>query len=190
MNFKNLLKVSCFMFLLCLFALPAMAQNVVVTGKVTDSKDGSPIPGVSIVAKGLTAGTVTDVNGNFRLTVPSSVTAISVSFVGYNKKDVLLTGAPLNIGLDASSTSLNEVLVVGYGTQRKKDATGAVVKVSSADFVQGVTTNPLQQLQGKASGVVITSTDGDPNGGPIVRIRVTVSLAGGNDPLYVINEVA
>src|ERR1700761_2412557 len=189
MNFKNLLKVSCFMFLLCLFALPVMAQNVVVTGKVTDSKDGSPIPGVSIVAKGSTAGTVTDVNGLFKLSLPSSVTTISVSFVGYNKKDVALTGAPLNIALDASSTSLNEVLVVGYGTQRKKDATGAVVKVSSADFVQGVTTNPLQQLQGKASGVVVNTSSGDPNDNPTVRIRGTVSLSGGNDPLYVIDGV-
>src|ERR1700744_586468 len=189
MNFKNLLKVSCFMFLLCLFALPVMAQNIVVTGKVTDSKDGSPIPGVSIVAKGSTAGTVTDVNGLFKLSLSSSVTSISVSFVGYNKKDVPLTGGPLNISLDASSTSLNEVLVVGYGTVRKKDATGAVVKVSSGDFVQGVTTNPLQQLQGKASGVVITTTSGDPNSDPVVRIRGTVSLSGGNDPLYVIDGV-
>ncbi|MBS1521490.1 MAG: SusC/RagA family TonB-linked outer membrane protein [Bacteroidetes bacterium] len=190
MHFKNLLKVSCCFILLCLFALPALAQNVVVTGKVTDSKDGSPIPGVSIVAKGSTSGTVTDVNGNFKLSVPSSVTTLSISFVGYNKKDVALTGAPLNIALDASSTALNEVLVVGYGTVRKKDATGAVVKVSSDDFVQGVTTNPLQQLQGKTSGVVITTASGDPNDNPIVRIRGTVSLSGGNDPLYVIDGVA
>ena len=190
MHFKNLLKVSCCFILLCLFALPALAQNVVVTGKVTDSKDGSPIPGVSIVAKGSTAGTVTDVNGDFKLSVPSSVTALSVSFVGYNKKDVTLTGAPLNITLDASSTALNEVLVVGYGTVRKKDLTGAVVKVSSGDFVQGVTTNPLQQLQGKASGVVISTTSGDPNNNPVVRIRGTASLSGGNDPLYVIDGVA
>jgi TonB-linked SusC/RagA family outer membrane protein len=189
MNFKNLLKVSCFIFLLCVFALPVMAQNTVVTGKVTDSKDGSPIPGASVVAKGTTSGTVTDVNGDFKLSVPSSVSAISVSFVGYNKKDVALTGAPLNVTLEATSTSLNEVLVVGYGTIRKKDATGAVVKVSSADFVQGVTTNPLQQLQGKASGVQITTTSGDPNDNPVVRIRGTVSLSGGNDPLYVIDGV-
>src|SRR6202012_609392 len=185
-----LLKVSCFILLLCVFALPVMAQNTVVTGKVTDSKDGSPLPGVSIVGTGSPVGTVTDVNGLFRLSVPSSVTSISVSFVGYNKKDVPLTGGPLNISLDASSTSLNEVLVVGYGTVRKKDATGAVVKVSSGDFVQGVTTNPLQQLQGKASGVVIASTSGDPNDNPVVRIRGTVSLSGGNDPLYVIDGVA
>ncbi len=189
MYFKNLLKVSCFIILLCSFALSVMAQNIVVIGKVTDSKDGSPLPGVSIVGKGTSAGTVTDVSGNFRLSVPSSVTAISVSFVGYNRKDVALTGGPLNISLDASSTSLNEVLVVGYGTVRKKDATGAVVKVSAADFVQGVTTNPLQQLQGKAAGVEINTSSGDPNDGPVVRIRGTVSLSGGNDPLYVIDGV-
>jgi TonB-linked SusC/RagA family outer membrane protein len=189
MHLKNLLKVSCFI-LACFLSLSAMAQNVAVTGKVTDAKDGSSIPGVSVVAKGTTVGTVTDVNGNFRLSVPPSVKTLTVSFVGYATKDVALTGAPLTITMDATSTALNEVLVVGYGTVRKKDATGAVVKVSSGDFVQGVTTNPLQQLQGQAPGVVITTTDGDPNSSPVVRIRGTVSLSGGNDPLYVIDGVA
>jgi TonB-dependent starch-binding outer membrane protein SusC len=189
MHFKNLLKVSCFI-LLCFIVKPVMAQNIVVTGKVTDSKDGSSLPGVSILAKGTTAGTNTDVNGNFRLSVPSSVTTLVISFVGYERKEVPLTGAPLNIALDAATTTLNEVLVTGYGTVRKKDATGAIVKVSSADFVQGVTTNPLQQLQGKASGVLVTTTDGDPNSNPVVRIRGTASLSGGNDPLYVIDGVA
>lgn len=189
MHLKNLLKVSCFI-LACFLSLSAMAQNVAVTGKVTDAKDGSSIPGVSVVAKGTTVGTVTDVNGNFRLSVSPSVKTLTVSFVGYATKDVALTGAPLTITMDATSTALNEVLVVGYGTVRKKDATGAVVKVSSGDFVQGVTTNPLQQLQGQAPGVVITTTDGDPNSSPVVRIRGTVSLSGGNDPLYVIDGVA
>lgn len=189
MHFKNLLKVSCFI-LLCFFVMPAMAQNTTVTGKVTDSKDGSSLPGVSIVAKGTSIGTVTDVNGNFRLSVPSSVTTLTVSFVGYTKKDVPISTGPMNITLDATSTSLNEVLVVGYGTVKKKDATGAVQKVSSGDFVQGVTTNPLQQLQGKAAGVVITTTGGDPNETPTVRIRGYASLSGGQDPLYVIDGVA
>ena len=189
MHLKNLLKVSCLILALFL-AIPAMAQNTVVTGKVTDAKDGSSIPGVSVVAKGTTVGTVTDINGNFKLSVPASVKTLTVSFVGYTSKDVALTGGPLNIALETANTSLNEVLVVGYGTVRKKDATGAVVKVSSDDFVQGVTTNPLQQLQGQASGVVITTTDGDPNNSPVVRIRGTASISGGNDPLYVIDGVA
>ncbi|HTI60817.1 SusC/RagA family TonB-linked outer membrane protein [Mucilaginibacter sp.] len=188
MHFKNLLKVSCFI-LLSLFSLQSIAQTV-VTGKVTDSKDGSGIPGASVVAKGTTVGTVTDVNGSFRLSVASSVTTLTVSYVGYTTKDVTLTGAPLNVALEPTSTSLNEVLVIGYGTVRKKDATGAVVKVNAGDFVQGVTTNPLQQLQGQAPGVVITTSSGDPNDAPTVRIRGTTSLSGGNDPLYVIDGVA
>jgi TonB-linked SusC/RagA family outer membrane protein len=189
MHFKNLLKVSCFI-LSFFFVLPAMAQNVSVTGKVTDAKDGSSLPGVSIVAKGTSNGTVTDINGNFKLSLPPSVTVLTVSLVGYFKKDVPISSSPMSITLDATNTSLNEVLVVGYGTVRKKDATGAVVKITSDNFVQGVTTNPLEQIQGKAAGVVITTTSGDPNGSPTVRIRGTASLSGGNDPLYVIDGVA
>jgi TonB-linked SusC/RagA family outer membrane protein len=189
MYFKTLLKVSCFA-LFCFFALPVMAQNKVVTGKVTDSKDGSPLIGASVAAKGSNIGATTDVNGDFRFSVPASETTLVVTYIGYIRKEVPITTSPLAITLDPTNNSLNEVLVVGYGTVRKKDATGAVVKVNAADFVQGVTTNPLEQLQGKVPGVVITTTSGDPNGSPTVRIRGTASLSGGNDPLYVIDGVA
>ena len=189
MQFKNLLKLSCFA-LLCLFVLPAMAQNKTITGKVIDSKDSSPLIGASVSAKGSTAGTITDVNGSYKLSVPESATTIVISYIGYVTKEFPITGSVVNVTLDANNTSLNEVLVVGYGTVRKKDATGAVVKVSSSDFVQGVTTDPLQQLQGKAAGVVVATTSGDPNTPATVRIRGTASLAGGNDPLYVIDGVA
>jgi TonB-linked SusC/RagA family outer membrane protein len=189
MHFKTLLKVSC-LALLCFFMVPAMAQTRTVTGKVTDSKDGSPLVGASVVAKGSTVGAITDINGSFRLSVPTSATTLVVSYISYNRKEALITSDVINITLDPVNNSLNEVLVVGYGTVRKKDATGAVVKVNSTDFVQGVTTNPLQQLQGKAAGVVITTISGDPNDAPIVRIRGTASLSGGNDPLYVIDGVA
>lgn len=189
MYLKNLLKLFCFV-LLCFFVLPAMAQNKTITGKVTDSKDGSALIGASVVAKGTTIGTVTDINGTFKLSVPESATTLVISYIGYVTKESPITGSTVNITVDATNNSLNEVLVVGYGTVRKKDATGAVQKVSSADFVQGVTTDPLQQLQGKASGVVIASTSGDPTGTPTVRIRGTASLTGGNDPLYVIDGVA
>ncbi|MDO3628081.1 SusC/RagA family TonB-linked outer membrane protein [Mucilaginibacter sp. BT774] len=191
MHFKNLLKVSCYFILLCLFALPALAQNVVVSGKVTDSKDGSPIPGVSIVAKGSTSGTVTDANGNFKLSVPSSVKALSVSFVGYVKKDVALTGGPLNITLDATSTALNEVLVVsvGYGSARKKDVTGAVENISAKNFNQGAIINPIDQLSGKVAGLTITQPGGDPNQVASVRLRGQSSLSGGLSPLFVVDGV-
>src|SRR5476651_2582466 len=136
MYFKTLLKVSCFA-LLFLLGLHAMAQNKVVTGKVTDSKDGSPLIGASVAAKGTNIGTVTDINGNFRLPVPESENTLVVSYIGYIRKEIPITVSPLNITLDANSSSLSEVLVVGYGTVRKKDATGAVVKVTSDNFVQG-----------------------------------------------------
>ena len=189
MNFKNLLKVSCFI-LCCLFVIPALAQNKTVTGKVTDSKDGTPLIGASVVAKGSTSGAITDINGAFTVSVPASATSLVVSYIGYANKEVPITSGTVNVSLDANNSSLNEVLVIGYGTVRKQDATGSTAKVSSDDFVQGVTTDPLQQLQGKAAGVTITSNSGDPNQPEVVRVHGTASLTGGNDPLYVIDGVA
>jgi TonB-dependent starch-binding outer membrane protein SusC len=189
MYFKNLLKVCC-LILLCFFVIPAMAQNKTISGKITDSKDGSPLIGASVVAKGSTAGSITDINGAFKLSAPSSTNTLVISYIGYITKEVPASSDVVNVALESNSSTLNEVLVVGYGTVRKKDATGAVVKVTSADFVQGVTTDPLQQLQGKVSGVVIASTSGDPTATATVRIRGTASISGGNDPLYVIDGVA
>jgi len=189
MQLKNLLKVSC-LALFCFFALPALAQNKTVAGKVIDSKDGSPLIGASVVLKGTTTGALTDVNGDFRLSVPASATTLVVTYIGYTRKEFPITASPMTLSMDALNNSLNEVLVVGYGTQRKKDQTGAVVKVSSDDFVQGVTTDPLQQLQGKAAGVTISTNNGDPNQPEVVRIHGTASLGGGNDPLYVVDGVA
>jgi len=191
MHFKNLLKVSCYFILMCLFALPALAQNVSVTGKVTDSKDGSPIPGVSIQAKGTTAGTVTDANGNFKLSVPSSVKTLVVTFIGYERREVAVTGAPLNISLSATATALNEVAVVsiGYGTQRKKDVTGAVSNVQAKNFNQGAIINPIDQLSGKVAGLVITQPGGDPNQVASVRLRGQSSITGGVNPLFVVDGV-
>src|SRR3982074_3639248 len=98
MYLKNLLKVSCFI-LLCFFVIPAMAQNKTVTGKVTDSKDGSPLTGVSILAKGTSIGTVTDANGAFRLSVPKSASTLVVTYIGYDRTEVPITGSPINIKL-------------------------------------------------------------------------------------------
>lgn len=189
MYFKFLLKVSCFA-LLCLTSVSAMAQNV-VTGKVTDSKDGSPLPGVSIVAKGTSAGTVTDVNGSFRLSVPSSANTLVVSYIGYDRKEVAITGSPLNISLDASNTALSEVTVisVGYGTQRKKDVTGAIANLSAKNFNQGAIINPVDQLAGKVAGLVITQPGGDPNQNASIRLRGQSSLKGGQSPLFVVDGI-
>jgi TonB-dependent starch-binding outer membrane protein SusC len=179
------------MFLLCLYTLPAMAQNVVVSGKVTDSKDGSPIPGVSILVKGTSAGTVTDINGHYKLSVPSSSKTLVISYIGYDKKEVDVTGPSLNITLNASATALNEVTVVsiGYGSARKKDVTGAVANLSAKNFNQGAIINPVDQLAGKVAGLVVTQPGGDPNQNASVRLRGQSSLQGGLSPLFVVDGI-
>jgi len=189
MYLKSLLKVSC-VALLCLISVSAMAQTV-VTGKVTDSKDGSPLPGVSIVAKGSTAGTVTDVNGAFRLSVPASANTLVLTYIGYDRKEVAITGSPLNISLTESSTALSEVTVVsvGYGSQRKKDVTGAVSNLSAKNFNQGAIINPVDQLAGKVAGLVITQPGGDPNQNASIRLRGQSSLQGGLSPLFVVDGI-
>jgi len=166
----------------------AMAQQV-VTGTVTSADDGSPIPGVNIVEKGTTNGTVTDANGQFRVSVQSGAT-LAFSFVGYTTQEVAVgTQSTINVGLQTDVTALSEVVVVGYGTVQKKDLTGAVAQVSSKDFNAGVNVNPLQSIQGKVAGLNITTASGDPNAQPTVRLRGYTSLAGGSDPLYVVDGV-
>lgn len=191
MQLKNLLKVSC-LAIFCFFAVPALAQNKVITGKVTDSHDGSPMPGVSIVAKGSTIGTNTGPNGDFKLSLPASNNTLVVSFIGYAKQEVDITGkTTVDIALVGSATALSEVQIVsvGYGSQRKKDLTGAVANISAKDFNQGAVINPLQQIQGKVSGVVITEGSGDPNQNISIRLRGQTSISGDQSPLFVVDGV-
>jgi TonB-linked SusC/RagA family outer membrane protein len=191
MYLKNLLKVSCVTLLLCFFILPAIAQNKTVSGKVTDSKDGSPLIGVSIVAKGTSAGAITDVNGTFKLSVSASATTLVLTYIGYDRKEVAITGASLNITMEPSATQLSEVAVVsiGYGSARKKDLSGAVASISAKSFNQGAIINPVDQLSGKVAGLVITQPGGDPNQSASVRLRGQSSLAGGLSPLFVVDGV-
>ena len=190
MYFKNLLKV-CGFILMCFFVIPAMAQNKTITGKITDAKDGSPIIGASILAKGTSIGAVTDASGNFKLSIPESVKTLVVTYIGYDRKEVAITGAIINITIEASSTSLTEVTVVsvGYGSQRKKDVTGAVENLSAKNFNQGAITNPVDQLSGKVAGLTITQPGGDPNQNASVRLRGQSSLSGGLSPLFVVDGV-
>src|SRR5687768_15559303 len=132
MNLKRLLMT--FVLSLAGFAY-ANAQDRVVTGKVTDSKDGSPLQSVSVIVKGRTSGTQTAADGSFRISVPSGATTLVFTSVGYEPQEVAVGSGSLNVSLVATAgTNLNEVVVVGYGTQRKGDVTGAVATVSSEDF--------------------------------------------------------
>jgi len=168
-------------------SLGAFAQDV-VSGKVTDSKDGSAIPGVSVTVKGTTKGAQTDINGTYKVNAASGSTLV-FSFVGYTKKEVKATGSVVNVSLAADNQSLEEVVVVGYGTQKRKEISGTVTSLGSRDFNAGVVTNPLAAAQGKVAGLVITQSSGDPNARPTVRLRGTGSLNAGSEPLYVIDGV-
>ncbi|MBV7528589.1 SusC/RagA family TonB-linked outer membrane protein [Chitinophaga sp. sic0106] len=167
----------------------AFAQNKSFTGKVTDEK-GSPIPGATIAVKGTKSGTATDPEGNYKLaSIPANATLV-ISFVGYKTQEVSTAGkASADISLQPESSTLSDVVVVGYGTTRKKDLTGAVASIKSAEFNGGITTAPDQLIQGKVSGLMILNNSGAPGAASTVRIRGLSSPRAGNQPLYVIDGV-
>jgi len=189
MSCKNLLKTVSVIILLCVSQL-IMAQERVISGRVTDSKDTSGVPGVTITAKGTKTGTATKSDGTFTLTVPSNVTTLVVSSVGYATQEVSIGGqTSLEVSLVATSGNMNEVVVTGYGTARRKDLTGATATVREKDFNKGVYTSPDQLIQGKAAGVLVINNTGQPGGSTTVRIRGSSSIRSGNQPLFVVDGV-
>ncbi|MGY4536723.1 TonB-linked SusC/RagA family outer membrane protein [Mucilaginibacter sp. UYNi724] len=188
MQFKHLLTL-CFFALTCFFVQPALAQNKVITGKVTDKKDGSTLIGVSVGAAG-GVGTLTSVDGTFRLSVPVGTTALNFTYIGYKSQTVQLSGqTSIAVSLESANTSLNEVVVIGYGTQRVRDATGSVASLSPKDFNKGVISTPDQLLQGRISGVQVTPSSGEPGAGATINIRGAGSIRAGDGPLYVVDGI-
>ncbi|MBL7720940.1 MAG: TonB-dependent receptor plug domain-containing protein, partial [Chitinophagaceae bacterium] len=176
--------------MLALVAQISFAQNRVISGKVTDSKDGSGMLGVTISVKGSTAATQSSADGSFKLTVPENATTLVFSFVGFNKQEVSITGTnTVNVSLVNSNTGLGEVVVVAYGTRRKTDLTNAVTQVAAKDFQKGNIASSEQLLQGKVAGLEVTTGGGSAGGGSKIRIRGSASLNASNDPLIVIDGV-
>ncbi len=171
-----------------MMSLGVWAQDKQITGKVKDAK-GVAMPGVSIAVKGSSKGTNSDADGNYKLSVPDKA-VIVFSFVGYETQEVQVGNrSVVDVALTESSQSLNEVVVIGYGTVKKKDLTGAVNAIGSKDFNKGVIISPEQLMQGRVPGVAITQGNGEP-GGPInIRIRGTSSVRNGNNPLFVVDGV-
>ena len=168
----------------------SFAQDKVVTGKVTDSKDGAAVSGASVVVKGSRSGTSTDNEGNFRLTVNSSARTLVITSVGFDETEVDITGkTAVTASLTPQAGGLSEVVVTGYGTSRKKDLTGAITSIKAKDFNKGVNTSPDQLIQGKVAGLQITSNSGQPGAGATIRIRGTSSVRSGNNPLIVVDGV-
>ncbi|MDO3643005.1 TonB-dependent receptor [Mucilaginibacter sp. L3T2-6] len=183
---KNLLT---FFLLFSGFSL-ALAQSKVIKGKVTDQKDGSPLPGVTVVAKGAEgAGTQTDINGLYTLTLPDGVTTVIFRYIGY--KDAILTvkGATLDAQLQTDSKQLSEVVVVGYGTQKRGSLTGAISSVSGKDVAETPVTSFEQAIQGRAAGVNIQAGNGKLGQGIKISIRGQSSISAGTQPLVVIDGI-
>lgn len=158
-----------------------------VTGTVTD-ENGEPLIGVTVMAVGSQAGGVTDIDGNYSVTVPASTKQLQFSYVGYSKQLADIGEQALNVRL-VSDNELKEVVVIGYGVQKKTDLTGAISSVGEKDFNHGVITSPEQLVNGKISGVQITNGGGSPTAGATIRIRGGASLNASNDPLIVIDGV-
>lgn len=163
--------------------------DIPVSGKVTDAATGTPLSGASVNLKGTTTGTTTDANGDFTLQVPDKDAVLVISYVGYAESEVKVSKAgALRVKLQLKDNRTDEVVVIGYGTRRKKDVTGAVSTVSSEEIAKSTAMTPELALQGKAAGVFIESGGGDPSARPIVRIR-GVNTFGFAEPLYVIDGV-
>ncbi len=172
--------------LLCLPPLWMLAQNRVVKGVVKDAL-GDPVIGANVAEVGTTNGTITDLDGNFSLEV-SPRGSISVSFIGYETQTISVAGKSIiNVTLKEDTETLDEVVVVGYGTQKKRDLTGAITSVKSEALVATAPTNIQEALRGKAAGVMVAG--GGLNETPMIRIRGNRSISASNDPLFVIDGV-
>ncbi|MGD1893230.1 MAG: SusC/RagA family TonB-linked outer membrane protein [Cyclobacteriaceae bacterium] len=166
----------------------AVAQTI--SGQVTDLSTNEPLPGVNILAKGTATGTVSDVEGNYRLTVADEVTTLVFSSIGYETVEEEINGrSAINISLSPDIQSLSEVVVVGYGTQQKRDLTGSVSKVDGSDLRNIPAARVDQTLQGRAPGVQVTQISGEPGAATSIRIRGGNSIQGNNEPLWVIDGV-
>jgi len=186
---KRLLRRISFLFLCVSFTQLAFSQTKVVTGTISDDK-GAPVQGASVAVKGAKGGTTTDATGAFTLTVSANARALVISSVGYNQQEI---GIPVDnkvsVTLVSSSQGLNDVIVIGYGTTRRKDATGSLTLVTAKDFNQGVITSPDQLLQNKVAGLEIVNNSGQPGSATTIRIRGNSNIRGNGNPLYVVDGV-
>ena len=182
---KKLLLSGLFM----LFCLLTMAQQRTVTGTVI-SKDGAPLADASVIVVGQKTGVRTGADGTFSINVPSDAKQLQISYVGSETQKVDISSASnVTVTLQASSQSLTDVVIIGYGSVRKKDLTGAVTSIKAKDFNQGSIASPDQLLQGKVSGLEITNNSGQPGAATTIKIRGNNSIRAGNNPLYVIDGV-
>jgi TonB-linked SusC/RagA family outer membrane protein len=176
------------LFFLCV-SPSVFAQTRTISGRVVDAQSGQPMAGVTVRVKEVSGvGTTTNAQGHYQLSVPAEARTLIFSFVGYQNQEQPITGNEINVSLQPGE-ALQEVVVVGYGTQRAQDVSAAISSISNKDFNKGIVTNPMQQIQGKVAGLVITQPGGDPNQNVIIRLRGQTSITGGQTPLIVVDGV-
>lgn len=186
-------KIYLLTLLLCLFSLQMWAQNVKMSGVVRDASDGSTLPGVNVTIPGTSTGTITDIDGNYSINVPKG-SSLSFSYVGYETQSITADlDRVLNVNLKTVATSMNEVVVVGYGTQRSKDLTAPITSVNANELSKQTTSNAMSALAGSIAGVQVTNNNGgQPGASPTVLIRGLGSIPSSGTstsgaPLYVVD---
>ena len=184
---KTVLRTLCILAFLS-WSIVSYGQEISVTGKVTSASDGSALPGASVLIKGTTTGVPTDVEGNYSINVPSN-SILVFSMIGMTAQEIPVGAQTvLNVTLQDDSRALNEVVIVGYGTQRKLDVTGSVVQIKGSEIAKQPSMNAVSGLQGKVAGVQINNS-GKPGEAPQIRIRGVGTAYGSPNPLYVVDGV-
>ncbi|MBK8517970.1 MAG: SusC/RagA family TonB-linked outer membrane protein [Saprospiraceae bacterium] len=185
---KSFLTKWSFSLLLLVGTTAAVISQKTISGVVTDAANGEALIGANVLLKGTATGTITDINGSYSLKA-SVGDVLVISYAGYSDQMVTVgQSSTINIAL-AAGKLLEEIVVTGYGTQSRRDISGAVTSIKSGDFNGGVISSAENLIQGKAAGVQIVNTNGDPGGGVNIRIRGTSSIRSGNGPLYVVDGV-
>jgi TonB-linked SusC/RagA family outer membrane protein len=174
--------------LILFLCINSFAQNN-ITGKVTDEQTGAPVAGATIILKGEKAGVFSDANGNFSIKSTAAAKALIISSIGYTDKEVAIDGSVINVALTQTSKSLNDVVVVGYGTSIRKDITGSVSQVNAKNITNTPATSFETALQGRAAGVFVQQQNGKLGQAINVTIRGGSSVTGGNQPLYVVDGI-
>lgn len=174
----------------CTLSLQTVQQDVKITGKVTDG-NGDPIIGANIRVKATSIGVISDLEGNFELQVPGRRGVLQVSYIGYKSQEITIIPGKhsYSIVLREDNETLDEIVVVGYGTMKKSDITGSVTSVNTEQMKRRTPVNIAQGLQGAAAGVVVTQAGGDPTGGYNIRIRGVATMDGNTDPLWVVDGI-
>ncbi|MDE5953125.1 MAG: TonB-dependent receptor plug domain-containing protein, partial [Duncaniella sp.] len=183
----RLFRTALFAFLLLAGMATVSAAPLTVSGTVTQASDGEPLIGVSVLIKGTSQGTMTDIDGNYTLKADEGATLV-FSYVGYTTREIKVTSDRLDVALIENAEVLDEVVVVGYGVQKKKLVTGATAQIKGEEIAKLNTTSPLQAMQGQLPGVNISSTSGQPGEGMKVTIR-GLGTIGNASPLYLIDGV-